>query len=148
MKIKETIKIDSPANDIWGILRDPGNMPAWNPKCCYSSGNSGIVVGSSFEARFELGGKSKITLCEVIELKPCEKITIRYSGGAFSSGDGYVDETFSLFYQRPRQTKIRLEVDFSKSELPFFVKWPMWFVSAFGYKAGRSSLDGIKDLLE
>ena len=123
MKLKSSKKINSSAVAIWEILRDPGNMPSWNPKCHTSSGNRDVAVGSHFEATFKLpsakaGGTA---LCEVIELKPCEKITIRYSGDAFPS-NGFADETFCLVSQGPRQTKLKLDVDFTNSGLPFYVK--------------------------
>lgn len=148
MKITESIILNISANPIWEILQNPGNMPAWNPKCYACSGKSGVSVGSTFEAVFMMRGKSKRAFCEVIALTPYEKITIRYSGEAFSSGDGFVDETFYLINEGPGQTKIELEVDFTNSGLPMPIKFIMWFISRFGYKAGRSSLDGIKDLLE
>ena len=148
MKIKESIKINSSATAIWSILQDPGNMPSWNPKCISCNGSKSIKKGSSFDAVFKLGKNPKSTTCKIMELKPCEQITIRYSGEAFSSEDGFVDETFYLNSIEPMQTKIRLEVDFSNSKLPVFIKIIMWFINTFGYKAGKSSLDGIQDLLK
>ena len=147
MKIKSSKKLNSSDYDVWEILRDPGNMPAWNPKCYTSTGNRDVTVGSHFEATFKLRGKTARTaLCEVIELKPCEKITIRYSGEAFPA-NGYVDETFYLISQGPRQTKLELVVDFTHSGLPLYFKFIMWAISSLGHQAGPSSLDGIENLL-
>ncbi len=148
MKIKESIKLHVPVTEVWDILKDPGNMPAWNHKCRSCDCNGGVGVGSSFQAMFELGSKGRKAFCEVVEWKPAEKITIRYSGEAFGSKGGYVDETFLLIHKGPRETRVNLVVDFSNSGLPIFFKGLMWFISKFGYKAGRSSLDGIKELVE
>ncbi|MCG8632946.1 MAG: SRPBCC family protein [Desulfobacterales bacterium] len=148
MKIKESTIVNCSVDDIWDILKDPGNMPAWNPKCHTCDAGKTISIGSSFDATFRLGSKEKKTSCRIMDLKPGEKITIRYSGEAFSTGDGFVDETFTLVYQGVRQTKLVLEVDFSQSELPFLIKSIMWFLSRFGQKSGKSSLDGIRSILE
>lgn len=147
MHIRDSIKLNSSANDIWDILKNPGNMPAWNPKCQTCTGNDKITIGSTFDATFQLGNKKKTTICEIIDIKPNEKITIRYSGDIFGSNGGYVDESITLIHQGLRQTKVILSVDFTNSKLPAFVKFIMWFISKFGYKVGKSSLDGIEDLL-
>lgn len=147
MKVKESILIDSSVDEVWEILKDPGNMPAWNYKCCDCKADSNIVIGSTFEATFKMSKTKNVASCEVIELKSCNAITIRYSGESFGSTGGYVDESFILTCIDPRQTKLDLVVDFTNSKLPLILKCIMWFIHTFGYSAGRSSLDGIKDLL-
>jgi carbon monoxide dehydrogenase subunit G len=148
MKITESITLTHSAAKVWGILQNPSNMPAWNPKCCSCDGNDNAVIGSRFEATFKLGREAQVMSCEVVRLMPYEKITIRYSGTAFRSKNGFVDETFLLTKQGQHKTKVKLEVDFKNSGLPSPVKCIMWFISTFGYKVGRSSLDGLKDLME
>lgn len=60
---------------------------------------------------------------------------------------GYVDETFRL--QPVRQgTRIVHEVDFTHSGLPRWLKVFMKVMDVVGRKAGRSSLDGIQELVE
>jgi uncharacterized protein YndB with AHSA1/START domain len=149
VKIKSKKILDVSVNEVWEILRDPENMPAWNPKCqdCYEV-PAEVSAGTRFRATFELSGKRNKVFCEVMDYKPCERIRIRYSGPAFKSDSNFVDETFLLNSQGPHHTLIRHEVDFSNSGIPILFRFLMWFISTFGYQVGPSSLDGIKDLME
>lgn len=143
------MKYNASVNEIWEILKDPENMPAWNPKCRDCRGvPENIVPGSCFEAIFVLGGKSNNAFCEVADYRPSEKITIRFSGPAFKTNRNFVDETFLFIPKSPRRCLVRHEVDFSYSGLPFIIKFLMWFIHMFGFKAGPGPLDGIRDLLE
>lgn len=148
MKIKCKKTLNTTVDAIWEILRDPGNMPAWNHKCQTCSATSNVAIGSRFEATFQMSGKPARTWCEIIEFKPGEKITIRYSGQAFMSKNGFVDETFHMVGKSTMQSLIRHEVDVTNSELPVFVKFLMWFINTFGDSIGRSSLDEIEDLIK
>lgn len=148
MKIKSKKTVNTAVDAIWEILSDPGNMPAWNHKCQTCITKSNVTIGSRFEATFQMRGKPTRTWCEVIEFKPREKITIRYSGQALTSKNGFVDERFHLVGIGSIITQIRHEVDFSNSGLPLFVRFIIWFINTFGYRVGRSSLDEIEDLVK
>ena len=103
--------------------------------------------GASFSARVTLGREERHTDCEIRDFSPGERIVIRYSGGAFGSSGGFVDETFALTPLPGGRTQLTLEVDFRNSGLPFFVRVLMGFAHTFGHHVGRSSLDGIRDLI-
>ena len=148
MKIIDSIKLNNSVSDVWDILRIPGNMPAWNFKCASCDSKETVQVGSTFEAIFKIRNNSKLITCEIIELNPSNRITTRYSGDMFGSKGGYVDETFILICIDTNKTKLRHEVNFTNSRLPFILKFFLWFFSIFGYKGGQSSLDGIRDLLD
>jgi len=82
----------------------------------------------------------------VQDCAPAELLKTRYTGKAFRNG-GYVEETFRL---TPSQNGTRLShaVDFTHSGVPWLVLLLMQLVNAFGYSAGKSSLEGIRDLAE
>ena len=148
MKITESELFHHSAHSIWNILKEPGNMPAWNPKCRRCGAVGTASVGAVFQATFELGGKTRESTCEVIDVVPREKIAIRYSVETPGRGTGHVVETFLLRERGLERTQVDLTVDFSEAHLPLCAKTLMWVLSKCGYSAGKSSLDGIRELLE
>jgi hypothetical protein len=91
-------------------------------------------------------GPEQETWCEVLDCAPKQLLTTRYSGKAFRNG-GYVEETFRLT-PIPSGTRLLHAVDFAHSGLPWLVRLLMQLVSTFGYSVGKSSLEGLRDLVE
>jgi len=142
-------RIDVCANpeQIWEVLDDPALMELWNPKCVQCAADRHQVhLGLRYRASFRMSGPPRESHCEVMACRPCELLTTRFLMEA-PGPTGYVDETFRLRAHRGG-TRIAHEVDFTHSGLPRWLQVFMKVMDLVGRKAGKSSLDGIKELVE
>ena len=119
MILREKIRVRATSRQVWAILADPS---------------------------FRLSGPPRETTCEVMSCRPGESVTFRFSGDAFRAG-GYVDETFRLRCSGDL-TEIVHDVDFTHSGLPRPLQALMKVMDLVGRKCSKSSLDGVKELVE
>lgn len=147
MVLRERIRVNATAGRVWAILGDPSLMELWNPKCvrCHVEEDR-VRLGLRFKAAFRLKGAERETDCEVLDCRPDQVLTIRFSGSAFRGG-GYVDETFRLCPVHAG-TEIIHEVDFAHSGLPRLLKALMKVLDLVGHKQGKSSLDCLRELTD
>ena len=134
----------SPEN-LWQIVHDPANMPAWNEKCVECSSN-GIGEGSRFNAVFEMSGKRSDAQGEVIEYVLHKRIRYRYRY-VDDSKAGSVEETYDISKVGRDRSKVEHEVNLKHAALPFWVKLLAFVLEKFGKKMGKGPLDGIEELL-
>jgi len=134
----------SPA-ELWQIVHEPGNMPAWNPKCVESV-VSGKGEGARFTAVFDMSGKRIEVQGTIVEYVEEERIRFQYQ---YEEGGkaGRIGELYAISRKGPRQSHLRHEADFSDSTLPFWAKVLIGIVGRFGTKMRNSPLDGIEELL-
>lgn len=146
MKLVSKRRFNVSVESLWEVIREPGNMPAWNHKCvecgCIAEGG----VGSRFEVVFQMNNKRKEAEGEVITLKQFEEIRIRYRYKE-DNQMGAVDEMFQVSSAGLRKSKLKHVVDFRHSTLPAWVKVLIWFLGVFGRSVGKDPLDGLDDLL-
>jgi uncharacterized protein YndB with AHSA1/START domain len=149
MILCERTRMNATAERIWTVLRDPGYMSQWNPRCVRcEAGEDTMRAGLRFKATMRFGGGPERQLdCEVIECEPQRSLTLRFSGEASGGTDEYVDETY-VFQPVDGGTKTLHKTDFSHSGLPWFLKAVMKVIDLVGHKAGPSPLDGLKRLAE
>ena len=147
MILRDRMDVEATAEQVWEVLADPSLMELWNPKCVSCSVPGGPArVGLRYQASFRLSGPEQQTDCEIIDCRPREVLVTRMAVNHPKS-PGYVDETFRLL-PHGDGTRIEHEVDFAHSGLP---RWLMAFMKVMdmvGRKVGKSSLDGIGELLE
>jgi hypothetical protein len=67
--------------------------------------------------------------------------------GWFIKGGEYVDEVFRII-PAGAETKVVHEVDFGHSGAPWYVLVLMKLIDVIGYRVGKSSLEGIMELLQ
>ena len=147
MTLRDRIMLKASPIVVWELLADPASMARWNPKCVRCDiGFSRVQVGLRYKAVFRLSGPERETDCEVIACEPCKLLVTRFLLD-FSGRAGYVDETFRL---EPLSdgTRIVHEVNFAHSGLPLWLRLFMKLMDRVGAKAGESSLDGIRNLVE
>ena len=130
------------------VIHDPGNMPAWNPKCIRSALTSGAGLGARFSADFSMGSNVEECEGEIIAWEEESLISFRYRFESKSKGLGAVTETFLLEAIGTRKLKIRHTVDLTDSGLPKWVRRLAWFLNRFGRSMGPGPLDGIEALLK
>lgn len=136
-----------PAGDLWIIIHEPANMPAWNPKCVSASSTHGGGLGSTFEASFNMGNNVKATKGEVVAWEFERKIEFRYHFESDSKELNSVDETYVITVIRDGRSKLEHVVDLSNAGLPWWARTLVSFVSRFGRSAGPGPLEGIEELL-
>jgi uncharacterized protein YndB with AHSA1/START domain len=147
MILRDRLDVRASAAHVWDVLDDPALMELWNPKCVRCEVvRQHVHVGLRYRASFRLSGPERQSDCEVLACLPGELLTTRFSTAAPGPA-GYVDETFRL-QSVPQGTRVIHEVDLTHSPLPRWLQVFMKVMDVIGRKASRSSLDGIKQLLE
>jgi len=146
MILRDGIEMNADLARVWEVLADPALMELWNPKCVRCESDSHVCVGLRYRASFRLSGPERESQCEVIACTPGERLTTRFLMEAPGPA-GYVDETFRL---RPGRegTHVVHEMDFTHSGLPHWLQAFMKVMDLVGRKVGKSSLEGIKALVE
>ena len=111
MKIVTSRAFNASPAILWEIIRDPGNMPAWNPKCVECSNVDAPTVGSRFSCAFEMSGKRSTAEGETLVFEYNRKLRIRYHYEE-EARLGSVDEEYSLTEREMGVTVIKHIVDF------------------------------------
>ncbi|UCD52700.1 MAG: SRPBCC family protein [Phycisphaerales bacterium] len=147
MIVRDRLDVSASAAEVWDVLDDPALMELWNPKCVRCEvDREHVHVGLRYRASFRLHGPECPSDCEVMACAPGQLLTTRFLTEAPGPA-GYVDETFRL-QPLAQGTRIIHEVDFTHSGLPRWLEVFMKVMNWVGRQAGRSSLDGIKELVE
>jgi len=146
MKITERKTYNASASDLWAIIHDPDNLPAWNPKCVTSDSLQNSKTNERFKVTFEMNGKRTEGYGEILEYREDQMIRFRYHYD-HSEKPKTADETFELI-PKGKKTKVKHTVDLSGTGLPTWATILILLISRFGRKAGTGPLDGIKCLLD
>jgi uncharacterized protein YndB with AHSA1/START domain len=146
MKIVEKRSYDASASEIWSIIHDPANMPAWNPKCITCEPLKSADGDQWFAVTYEMKGRVTEASGELIESRPEALIHFRYHYED-ASKVGVVDEVFEISARDSPSVELVHTIDFSRSALPFWVKVLIGIVGKIGKKMGEGPLDGINALL-
>ncbi|MEM6883458.1 MAG: SRPBCC family protein [Verrucomicrobiota bacterium] len=142
MKIIARKTIPLSIAEVWRVVSDPEQMPAWNPKCVLVAAASGAPETRSFEVLFQMNHKEKEASGKVVVWRVTEKVTYRYIYQDEFSGT--VEESFLLQQLGPAVTRLVHEVDFSRSGLPWWVRILIGYIGRFGKLMGDDPLDGIE----
>ena len=147
MKMVSKKSFQVPRYRLWEIIREPGNQPAWNPKCVECEDIGQCVVGAKFAVTYEMKGIRQKATGEVLDIQAEHKLTYRYH---YEDDKimGSVDEHFELIEAGMDKTTLVHTVDFQNSSLPRWVKWLIGLMSRFGRTVGPDPLDGLDDLLK
>ena len=146
MKIVSKRQFAASPDELWEIIHEPGNMPAWNPKCVECESLQRYESGQSFSVVYEMNGKRTHATGELLAFEPGQMVHFRYNYED-SNRVGVVDEIFRVIPEGKQTTLLEHTVDFSQSHLPAWVKWLIGFLGRFGKKVGEGPMDGIAALL-
>jgi len=142
MKLIRRKTIPLPVSDVWRIVSDPEQMPAWNLNCVLVTASPGAPETRQFEALFKMKQKERQAKGQVIHWRMTEEVTYRYSYE--DPFPGTVEETFRLQQDGGHVTQLVHEVDFSESGLPWWARLLMVYIGRFGRLVGEDSLNGIE----
>ena len=80
---------DVPAYRVWEIIREPGNQPAWNPKCVFAENIGTVAVGRKFAVTYRWKEKEMKATGEILEIEPETRIVFRYhyEDGPMAAGE-------------------------------------------------------------
>ena len=148
MKISTSSTVDAPPGEVWIVIQDPENMPAWNPKCIRVSGTNGAGAGTAFEAAFSMGSQEQVCLGKIVEWMPETRIVFSYQFEETSGKKRLIRESFSIEPVGGNQSKVLHVVDLTHSGLPRWVQVLASLLNRFGRKMGPGALDGIASLLK
>ncbi|MDQ8199309.1 SRPBCC family protein [Pelagicoccus enzymogenes] len=146
MKIVAKRDLKASPQELWAIVAQPGNMPAWNPKCVRASETPTTNAGETFTAVYEMKGQQHEAVGDILRSETNREITFRYNLKD-SAGTGTIIETLSFAPKTDSITRVSHSVDFSKSNLPFWVKLLIGLIGRFGRNVGAEPLQGVQDLL-
>ena len=147
MNIVSSKIFNAPAGDLWIVIHEPANMPAWNPKCLSASSTNGGGLGSAFEASFNMGNNIQATEGEVVTWEFERKIEFRYQFESDSKELKSVDETYVITVLGDGRSKLEHVIDLSNAGLPWWARILVNLVSRFGRSTGPGPLEGIEELL-
>ena len=135
------------AHRVWEIIREPGNQPAWNPKCVQAENIGTAAVGRKFAVTYRWKDKEMKATGEVLEIQPETRIVFRYH---YEDGPmaGSADEEFELIEEGMDRTTLVKTIHFKLSGIPKWAQILMGLISRFGKHVGPGEpLDGLDDLL-
>ena len=147
MKIISSKTFNVPAGDLWIVIHEPANMPAWNEKCVSASSTNGGGIGSRFEASFSLGTSVQKTKGEVVAWDYQKQIEFRYLFESETKEMNSVDETYTITELGENRTKLKHVVDLSNAGFPWWARLLMSVIGRLGRSAGPGPLEGIEELL-
>ena len=131
MKTVEKKDLQASPSDVWDIIKDPGNMSAWNEKCVLSESPESLEVGQEFDLAFSMGKVRNSVKGKIVEYEPGQKIVLHQEYTDMNRS-GYVFESYEIEPLPGDRTRLIHTVDFKHSGLPFIFKIVMWFISRFG----------------
>ncbi len=152
MKFKDVVTIDGAAEKVWEHVGSPELWPLFHVKtreCRHVSGQPN-AIGALYDMEFRLGSRVALTRCEVVEYRVGRAIKVtsmlpttdRKSGRRLSARLTYELEDLG------RQTRVREEIDFDSSGIPWFFRPLVWLISRVGKPTGETTLMRLKRLVE
>ncbi len=149
MKLVSSKTFNVPAGDLWVVIHEPANMPAWNSKCISATSTNGGGLGSQFEATFSMGTTPQETKGEVVAWEYQKKIEFRYlfESNTDTKETKSVDETYEITALGESRSKLTQVIDLSNAGFPWWAKLLMSIIGRFGRSTSPGPLEGIEELI-
>jgi uncharacterized protein YndB with AHSA1/START domain len=86
-RVRESIVIDAPPQEVWRVIADPRNLPRWNPHIAAVHGvpDEGLKPGTRYQSELRFVGAHAKVDAEVIELEPGRYSEIELSGPVWAT---------------------------------------------------------------
>jgi uncharacterized protein YndB with AHSA1/START domain len=144
MKLRESILISATADQVWAPVADPKFWTEWNPKvrAVHRDRTGPLVVGETFRAEFELGGRVTPARIETVVLDPNQRLVLHQH----YDHDGRSRLLEIIFELEPKGTALRLTqiVDFRYTGIPWLFQVLIAWVHRFGRPSGKASLEDLR----
>lgn len=142
-RLTETVRIDSPAADVWAMLIDFPNVPRWEDGVLEvrqtSPGEPGL--GTTFVARRVFGRRETLIDCRIVEWEADRLVTMELKGGL-------VRRALVTYAVAPAGDRA-CQVTFStQGEMRALLAWTTPFIPAMGRRLIRANLATLERLLQ
>jgi uncharacterized membrane protein len=81
-RIRETVAVDAPLDEVWSVVSDPRNLPRWNKHitAVHDVPDDGLQVGTKYWTELSGGGMHFRVRANVEDLRPSRYARIKLSG--------------------------------------------------------------------
>ena len=152
MSFDEQVVIDAEPGDVWLAVEDPGLVAEWNEKMVgfRPLGDGARGVGYRAELEYVMSGKLRGCTGEIEVYEVGECLRWRYEDfrveDKFDHGVCY--EEFLLKRLRGGRTRLVHKMTVAGLDVPWYVRWLIWFFQRFGTPRGDSTMMRLKRLVE
>jgi uncharacterized protein YndB with AHSA1/START domain len=148
MKIRESIDVDAPAEEVWPLIADPRRMAAWHQKLVTveRSALGPVRLGDRFRTTYVMSGRRQQASTEVIRCQPPIELTLRHYF-TIRGRQHYVEESYDVV-QQGWASRIDQAVDFREAGMPWGVRQLVRLVAWFGRAVGPGVLEPLKQAAE
>ena len=151
MKLRETIQIQATPDVVWAYIGSPEVWSSFHVKARNTKlvSPQGGLVGSRYEMQLSVGGETKHSIGEIIDIQTGRLIRLK---SELEPRPGQKASAVMAYELEDLGTKTRVyeRVDIDSSRINFFIRAIIWFVSQFGSpkKGGETSLMKLKRIVE
>ena len=142
-RMRETVRIDRPPAEVWAMLTDFPNVPAWEAGVLEvrqtSPGRPGL--GTTFVARRVYGRRVSTVDCRIVDWQDDRSATMEVVGGPM----GRATTCYAVEPVGDHGTRVTFSAE---GELPLFMVWLKPFIALMGRRLIRSNLATLARLLD
>ncbi len=142
-RFAELVPIDHPAADVWAMLIDFPNVPAWEAGVLEVRQTSvgQPALGTTFVARRVFGGRETIIDCKIVAWESDRLVTMELKGGLVRQA--------SVTYEVEPVSDGRCRVTYStEGVMRPLMAWATPFIPAIGKRLIRGNLATLSRLLD
>ena len=141
-KLTETVRIESPAANVWAMLIDFPNVPRWEDGVLEvrqtSPGDPGL--GTTFVARRVFGRRETLIDCRIVQWEADRLVTMELKGGL-------VRRALVTYAVAPAGDRASLITYSTEGEMRMLVAWTTPFIPTMGRRLIRANLARLGGLL-
>jgi uncharacterized protein YndB with AHSA1/START domain len=148
VKLRESITIAAPAEQVWPYIVDPVKWSAWNQKLIWMrrARTGPVIPGEQLSTKWRLKRREDINEITVRLVEPMKKMVLRHSF-QHRNRTRMLEITFSL-EEKNSKTKLTQIVDHAEAGIPLVFQALIWFIHRSGKSVQMSGLEKLKTLVE
>lgn len=148
MKLRDSIVIAAPAEQVWPLVADPAVQAGWNPKIvAVDRRRSGpATLGEQFQISYRMSRQQVEYRTSVIECEPWRCIAFRHLQ-YWKQAESIIVERYELL-ERSAGVRLKQSVDLAQSGMPWPFQFLFWFVHQFGRATEKPYLVRLRELAQ
>lgn len=141
--LTESVRIDRPAAEVWAMLIDFPNVPAWEDGVLEVRQTSPgqPTMGTTFVARRVFGGRETLIDCQIIEWEADRLVTMELKGGL-------VRRASATYAVEPTSTEACQVTYSTQGQMRTLLAWATPLIPAMGRRLVRGNLARLAGLLD